>query len=259
MMNILMTNDDGIDSDGIQKLAWLLRSSGKYNVTVIAPDTNRSGISHALSLLNGPVKLCELGKGTWSCTGYPSDCIIAGLKGVLSEWPDLVLSGINRGANLGTDVIYSGTAAAARQASLVGIPAIALSLSGCEPFYWDMASAWVVDHLDELLTYWREDTFVNVNIPNNESYPEGLAATWPAVKNYQDTLSIMIAPDGSRYCFLESGEETTVQETGSDNDTVSRNFVSVSPIYNFPVVQRELCPGAPNHAAVTTRVGIRYG
>ena len=245
-MNILLTNDDGIDSEGLQKLAWILRSRQKYKVSVIAPDTNRSGISHALSIFNGPVKLSALGPDTWSCSGYPADCIIAGLKGVLSEWPDLVLSGINRGANLGTDIIYSGTASAARQASLAGIPAIALSLVGNEPFYWDMAASWSADHLEELLAYWREDTFVNVNIPGNSGLPEGMATAWPAVKNYRDTLSVMTAPDGSRWCFLEAVDDiSAVSEQGSDCETVSRNFVSVSTVYNHPAVLRDFCPGAP--------------
>jgi len=256
-MNILLTNDDGISSDGILKLAEALRSDGKHKVSVIAPDVNRSGISHALSIFNNAVKLTCIGKDTWSCTGYPADCVIVGVRGLLSEQPDLILSGINNGENLGTDIIYSGTAAAARQGGLTGIPSIALSLSGNAPYHWDMAVPWTVSHLEELLPYWREHTYVNVNIPNSSDFPIGIIHSWPAAKTYRDSLSIVAANDGSRYCFLESGEDTSFSEPGSDCDAVSRNFVSVSPVYIYPAVVRDLCPGVPDYAAVGLRSAKR--
>ena len=258
-MNILLTNDDGINSGGIQELARVLRSRKGLKVFVIAPDTNRSGISHALSILNGPVKLSRVEEDTWSCSGYPADCIIAALKGALPEHIDLVLSGINQGANLGTDIIYSGTVAAARQASLYGIPSIALSLVGDAPFCWDMAASWAANHLEELLAYWREHTFVNVNIPNGPGFPEGMAAAWPAVKRYNDTLSTMTAPDGSRWCFLAAAEEKVVPEAGSDCDIIFRNLVSVSSVYNYPAVTRDLCPGAPADKLFTVNGYARGG
>jgi 5'-nucleotidase len=237
-MTIFLTNDDGIDSDGIQKLIDILRNKKKYKVFVIAPDKNRSGISHAISLLNEPVKISSLGENIWSCSGYPADCIIVGLKGILPEKPDLVLSGINRGANLGTDILYSGTAAAARQASLCGIPAIALSLTGSEPYNWDMAVSWTAEHLEELTAFWEEEAFVNVNIPNSSGFPEGLLQTWPAIKKYQDIMSTINAPDGKQWCFLEAAEEIVVSQAGSDCYTVSRNFVSVSSVYNYPTAKQ---------------------
>ena len=234
-MNILLTNDDGIDSAGIQKFAEALRAKGKYRVLVLAPDFNRSGISNAVSLLNGPVKVLQLGEDTWSCSGYPADCVIAARLGALPVKPDLVLSGINRGENLGSDLIYSGTAAAARQASLGGIPAIALSLVGRDNFYWDMAASWAADHLEELTAFCAPKSFVNVNIPNSSGGPEGMRAAWPAIKRYRDALMVVDAPDGSRWCFLEGEPEMAMGQKDSDCDVVSRNFVSVSAVYNYPV------------------------
>jgi len=234
-MNILLTNDDGVDSEGIRKLAELLRSKGKYNVTVLAPDSNRSGVSHAVSILNGPVKLIKLSDDTWSCSGFPADCVIAAILGALPVKPDLVLSGINRGENLGTDIIFSGTAAGARQASLAGIPAIALSLAGSAVFHWDMAASWVVDHLEELIALWKKDSFVNVNIPNNPKGPDGMRMAWPAKKGYQDELTVMDAPDGSRWCFLGGDPKPLIPQADSDCDVVSRNCVSVTSVYNYPV------------------------
>ena len=254
-MIILLTNDDGIDSEGIQKLAGVLRSKGENRVFIIAPDTNRSGISNAISILNGPVELKPQGEDTWSCSGFPGDCVIIGLKCGLPEFPDIVLSGINRGANIGTDLIYSGTAAAARQSSLYGIPAVALSLAGKDPYYWDMAASWSADHLEELLAYWRKDAFVNVNIPNNPAGPEGIASSWPSVKDYQDRLELSISPEGKRLFLLKTGVEIVENETGTDFNIISRNCVSVSTVYNYPAVYRDLCPGVPDHAAVAMREG----
>jgi len=233
-MKILLTNDDGIDSEGIQLLALNLRKRG-HKVYVIAPEMDRSGISHAVSLLNGPVKLSACGEDTWACSGYPVDCILAGTMGALDEKPDLVLSGINRGANLGTDIIYSGTAAAARQASIAGFPAIALSLVGAGTFHWDMAASWIADHLEELLKYWEKHSFVNVNIPNNPKGPEGLSLAHPAVKNYNDSLSVVDAPDGNRWCFMKAGKEIAAAEADNDWSTVARNFVSISRLKVFAI------------------------
>jgi 5'-nucleotidase len=256
-MNILLTNDDGINSEGLQKLAEVLRSRDKYRVFIIAPEINRSGVSSAISIMNGPVKLSALEKDTWTCSGFPGDCVILGLNGALQEKPDLVLSGINKGENLGTDIIYSGTAAAARQASLLGTPAIALSLAANTGFCWDMAVSWSADHLEELLAFWRKDTFVNVNIPNNSDGPKGIAMAWPAVKRYRDIVRITDCNDGSRIGSMEAGMEPVSDEAGSDCDVVSRNFVSVSPVYNYSVVLRDLCPGSPDYAAVEGREGKR--
>jgi len=235
-VNILLTNDDGVASEGIQKLALALRAKGKYRVTVVAPDINRSGISNAVSLLHSPVKLTKLGQDTWSCSGYPADCVIAARLGAFAPKPDMVLSGINRGENLGTDLIYSGTAAAARQAALAGIPAVALSLAGKDVFYWDMAASWAADYLEELAAFAVKDHFANVNIPNSPGGPQGMLATWPAVKAYTERLTVIDAPDGNQWCFLkgEPDSEFTAQ-TGCDCEAVSRNLVSVTSVYNYPV------------------------
>lgn len=262
-MNILLTNDDGINSEGIRKLAAVLRSRGKHRVYVIAPDINRSGISHAISILNDPVKLSRQGEDTWGCSGYPADCVIVAMMGGLPEKPDLVLSGINQGANLGSDLIYSGTAAAARQASLAGIPAIALSLTepsalGDDVYYWDMAASWSADHLEELAAFWGEDSFLNVNIPNCPGGPGGIVMTWPGIKHYHDVLTVTNAPDGNRWCSMKGSQVSAAAEIGSDCDVVSRNFVSVSSVFIHPVVRKDLCPGVPDYAAAAGR-GERKG
>jgi 5'-nucleotidase len=241
-MNILLTNDDGLESPGILLLASALRESG-HRVTVLAPDRDRSGVSHSISFLGGPLVLKPRGEDTWSCSGLPVDCVVTAMLGGIPYRPDLILSGINRGSNLGTDLLYSGTAAAARQGSLFGIPSIALSLaddshgddSDVTTFYWDMAVAFSLSHLDELAARWKTGTFVNVNIPNGPRGPGGLAPAFPSQRLYHDSLTMMEAPGGDRYCFYSAGEVSVVPQAGSDRDVVSRNLAAVSSIWVHPV------------------------
>jgi 5'-nucleotidase len=160
------------------------------------------------------------------------------MLGALPLKPDLILSGINRGANLGTDLIYSGTAAAARQGSFFSAPSIALSLvespEGGE-YHWDMAVSFVVKKLEEFTALWEPDTFLNINIPNSPGGPGGMRTAFPCQRQYQDRISVMEAPDGARYCFALAGEAANQPEPGSDWDTVSRNLVSLSPVLIHPV------------------------
>jgi 5'-nucleotidase len=262
-MKILLTNDDGFASAGIGLLAQALRAAG-HRVLVLAPASNRSGASHSISFLDGPCKLIEIEKDTWSCSGTPADCVVLALLGGIPELriipaaaeqrpaeetgeppaapPDLILSGINRGANLGTDIVYSGTAAAARQGSLIGIPAIALSLVEGEHWHWDMAVSFVVNHLDAMLAFWQADTFVNVNIPNSAAGPSGLVPAFPSLRYYNDRIETYRTPDGACYCFARAGKIGAKAESGSDWDVVSLNGASMSAIYIHP-------RGAPPEAA----------
>jgi 5'-nucleotidase len=249
-MRILLANDDGVSSPGITLLARALRNAG-HRVFVIAPDSDRSGVSHCISFLGAPCKLVETEPDTWSCSGTPADCVITGLLGGIPELriidngpgprgcpPDLALSGINRGANIGTDIIYSGTAAAARQGSLLGIPSAALSLVEREDkaWYWEMAVSFVLEHLEEIRRCWKTDTFVNVNIPNGPAPPPALVPAFPAVRRYNDQITPYEAPDGGRYCFALAGRVSAKPETGSDWDAVLKNQASMSAVFIHPVV-----------------------
>ena len=235
-MDILLTNDDGIAGGGLQKLAELLRTNGKHKVTVIAPEVNRSGVSHAVSLLNNPVKLRKVAEDTWTCSGNPSDCVIIALSEVFPKKPELVISGINQGENLGTDIIYSGTVAAARQASFEDIPSLAFSLAGNAPFCWDMAASWAVDHLEEMMKLWKKGTFVNVNIPNKAEGPQGILMAKPGIKHYHDKIEVVNDHDGGFWCLLGINNERKphAPEMGTDIEAVSRNFVSVSSVCSYP-------------------------
>ncbi|MHB9292326.1 5'/3'-nucleotidase [Hollandina sp. SP2] len=252
-MNILVTNDDGIEGEGLRLLVEALRSQGRHRILVVAPDANCSGLSHSLSFLSAPICLTPQGTDTWACSGTPADCVMMALLGVLPVTPDLVVSGINKGANIGTDIVYSGTAAAARQGSLCDLPSIAFSLAGEGTFYWEPAVSFVAEHLETLIPSWKVDTFINVNIPNTPGGPEGILRTFPSLRIYHDKVSVFDAPDGRKYCFINAGPVWTEPEKGSDWDAVSRNYVSVSPVFLHPVVSRDLCPGAPEYAVVPHR------
>jgi 5'-nucleotidase len=244
-MRILLTNDDGINSQGLSLLAQALREAG-HRVFVVAPDSDRSGVSHSISFLRGPCKLTGKGKDTWACSGTPADCVVvASLGGVpeLEGLPDLVVSGINRGANIGTDIVYSGTAAAARQGGLCGIPSVALSLVEGGAWHWETAVNFSLKHLAEIIVFWKPETFVNVNIPNIGEEPGGLVSTFPSLRCYNDCVDPYEARDGGRYCFSKAGEIGTWPESGSDWDAVSRSLVSMSAVFIHPVSLEEVIAG----------------
>jgi 5'-nucleotidase len=166
------------------------------------------------------------------------------LLGGLPLIPDLVVAGINAGPNLGTDIIYSGTAAAARQAALHHIPAIALSLVHLGgAFFWDPAVAFVLEGLEDMMALWTRDTFLNVNIPNSSQLSLDTAITHPSRRQYNDRLAVFEAPDGHRYFFIEGGSIVTEGEPGSDWEAVSRNQVSISPVFIHPVTGQDRAKG----------------
>jgi 5'-nucleotidase len=234
-MRILLTNDDGIDCEGIAALARGLAQA--HEVWTVAPDSDRSGTANAITL-RYPSKIMQRGERSFSCSGMPVDCVILGVLAVMDAWPDLVISGINRGPNLGTDLAYSGTAGAARQAALMGIPAIAVSLAGKKPpFHFEEASAFVAARLDELASLWKPSIYINLNLPNCTALPAALNRASLSRRTYKDQISEYSAPDGTRFCFLGEGLVETHAPEGSDAWFVDRGEVSVSKILVDPVAE----------------------
>ena len=247
-MRLLLTNDDGISSPGLLLLAEGLRKTG-HKVMVIAPAYDQSGVSHSISFLNRPCKLEKIDNNdNWSCDGTPVDCVIVALLGGFPEicsaedmrngcLPyDALVSGINKGANLGTDIIYSGTAAAARQGSLCNIPSLALSLVEADTWNWKMAVEFSVEHLEQMLANWKPDSFINVNIPNNEKKPSKLVHSFPSFRYYNDSIEMYIAPDNHRYCFARSGHVKMNDQPGSDFNAIANNCASLSEVCIHPVL-----------------------
>jgi 5'-nucleotidase len=234
-LKILLTNDDGVGSPGILLLAEALRKAG-HKVFVFAPASDQSGVSHSITYFHRPCKVIELGEDMWSCEGTPADCVVLALMGGIPETPELVIAGINRGVNLGTDITYSGTAAAARQGSLCNIPSLALSLAEGESWNWDMAVSFVLDRFEQILAYWKPHSFINVNIPNKREKPSALVHAFPAFRYYSDCIDIFRAPDGHRYCFARVEENLAKPEQGSDWAVVEENNASISEIFIHPLM-----------------------
>jgi len=251
-MKILLTNDDGYMSEGLKALDRALR--GTHEVWTLAPDSERSGMSHAMSLRH-PLKIRKLAEREYSCSGTPADCVILASHGVIPFKPDIVISGINRGPNLGTDLIYSGTAAAARQATINGIPGIAVSLATYTgPFRYDALARLVTDRLDYFLSLWTPDVFINLNAPDAPSdFHYEIVEAIPSRRIYKDTLKFFEGPDGYSYCFFMDGHVDTHQEAGSDEDTVTKGFASVTRVLAYPCAAHDKVSNSLSELQPTTR------
>lgn len=236
-MIILLTNDDGIRSPGIKALEDAL--SPENDIWVVAPDGERSGASHAITL-KGAVRIRELSPRHFSCDGTPADCVLYSFLGALPVRPDVVLSGINLGHNLGTDIIYSGTAGAAREAALAQVPGIAVSIedtSGDRKL--SAAAEFVKRNLKTFLGLWTPEHFVNINFPEHVDGTQKAVITHPARRLYQDKITRFKAPNNDFYFFLDGTPPANKAEADSDWTALSRGYISISPVYLHPVRHAE--------------------
>jgi 5'-nucleotidase len=233
-MRILVTNDDGISAEGLVALSGAL--SREHEVWILAPDKERSGVSHGLTL-GAPTRLRKVGERAFSCSGTPSDCVVLALLGAIGSKPEVVVSGINRGPNLGTDIVYSGTCAAAREAVLSGIPGIAVSCASRDArLSYGGAASFVLRNLTSLVAACSGEVFVNVNAPSSED--EGLGAEWcsPCARDYGNEMQSFEAPDGYTYCFLSGGGMEACDGEANDFSAVRAGKIAVSPILVHPQV-----------------------
>lgn len=230
-MKILVTNDDGIHAPGIRALAEALRTVGE--VAVVAPDRERSAVGHALTL-HHPLRAVELGPDKYSVDGTPTDCVNLGIHNLISFKPDIVVSGINRGGNLGDDVTYSGTVSAAMEAALMGIPAFAVSLvtEGAGDNY-DAAAGFAARLAREVFSRGLPgDTFLNVNVPDmpGDNLRPPLI-TSQGKRRYEGLIVDKIDPRGRKYYWIGSGEQTFLDLEGTDYHAVSRGHISITPLH----------------------------
>ncbi len=229
-MKILVSNDDGYEAPGIQALAQALQALGR--VTLVAPDRNRSGASNSLTLDN-PIRATRLAEDRIRVDGTPTDCVHLAITGLLPEEPDLVVSGINAGANLGDDVLYSGTVAAAMEGRFLGLPAVAVSLVGDQPSHYETAAAVARDLVARL----REmplpaDTILNVNVPDRpRSELRGLRVTRLGHRHRSEPVVRAQDPRGRTiYWVGPAGAEQDAGE-GTDFHAVRAGYVSVTPMH----------------------------
>ncbi len=227
---ILVTNDDGIRAPGIRLLAEALGDLGE--VAVYAPDRQRSATGHSVSL-HHPLRVTTLRAGWHMVDGTPTDCVMLAVRMLLGRKPDLVVSGINDGANLGDDVTYSGTVAGAYEGMLLGIPSIAVSDVSYAPKHMETA-AQVGRRMAEyvLANGVPEDTMLNVNVPDCPfDQLAGVAVTRMGRRSYQDEIVRREDPRGGVYYWIGGAEPAHVEESGTDFAAIEVNQVSVTPLH----------------------------
>ena len=226
-MKILVTNDDGVHSQGIQMLATALKPLGE--VTVVAPLAEASAIGHALTLRR-PLRLETISDRCYAVDGTPTDCVNIAITSVLRGMPDLVVSGINKGWNLGDDVTYSGTVSGAFEAALLGAPGIAVSLqrtNGEFDFTEASRAAFLVSR-SVLSKALPAQTFLNINVPAGRV--KGFKVTVQARRNHITKVTERVDPRGQKYFWIEEGQNDWEPHDRSDFQAVRDGYISITPL-----------------------------
>ena len=232
-MNILITNDDGIHSQGIYKLKSALEQIA--NVEVVAPDTERSAVGHAITL-SDPLRVTKVEKNGeffgYSVNGTPADCVKLGIRCLIENKPDIVVSGINLGPNTATNIIYSGTVSAAAEAVIMGIPALALSLTSFTIQEYDYTCKLALELVQKILQFGLpEGTLLNVNIPPlKENEIEGAVITRQGKGRFEEFFDKRIDPMNRTYYWLAGKKMMLDRDDDIDDVVVTQNKVSITPV-----------------------------
>lgn len=230
-MDILVSNDDGIHSAGVHTLANALEELG--NIYVVCPDRERNAVGHALTL-HKPLRVEEVKKNYFSVNGTPTDCVNWGVLHLLKKPPALLVSGINKGANLGDDVTYSGTVSAAFEGTLLKIPSIAVSQMGPPPFEFESAAHFAVKISKMVISRGLPpDILLNVNVPNLPSGEIGkIRIVSLGRRVFEDNAIIeKVDPRGRKYFWIGGTQILWEKKAGTDNEAVSNYDVSVTPLH----------------------------
>lgn len=234
-MRILISNDDGIFAPGIKFLAETLAT--RHEVYVAAPDRERSANGHALTL-HKPLRAEETNifkgvKAAWQVNGTPSDCVKLALGAILNEAPDLIVSGINRGQNMGTDVIYSGTVSAAMEGTILGVQSVAVSLASFADLHYQTGADFILEFLDNFNSMkLASKTLLNVNIPPvAKEKVAGVKITKLGVHRYIDVFEKRTDLRGKTYYWLAGESIEYEDEENTDISAVKKNYISITPIH----------------------------
>jgi 5'-nucleotidase len=225
---ILVTNDDGYRSSGLRALAEALARIG--DVTIVAPIDEASAIGHALTLRR-PLRLETIAEGVYGVDGTSTDCVNIAVTQVFKRLPDLIISGINKGWNLGDDVTYSGTVAGALEGALLGVPSLAVSIQQTRGEYDFSYAANAAAALAEsmLARPLPPRTFLNINVPNGQ--PQGFRVTVQAKRNHVTSVAVRHDPKGRPYFWIEEGQDEWHPHDQSDYQAVRDGYVSVTPLH----------------------------
>lgn len=228
-MLVLLTNDDGINAKGLLTLKRELSKVGQ--VWVVAPDREQSATSHSLTL-QYPLRINRIAEKFYSVDGTPTDAVMLAVYAIMKRKPDILISGINHGPNLGDDVSYSGTVAAAMEGTILNIPSIAVSNVNWNAKHFESAVKFVRKLVNFVLKNGLpKDTFLNVNIPDKKNVIEKFKITRLGKKVYNDVVIEKIDPRGKNYFWI--GEQTSVWEKEDDTDfaAIQKGYVSITPLH----------------------------
>lgn len=233
-MLFLVTNDDGYLAPGLRALSQALEGLG--DVVVVAPDREQSATSHSLTL-HHPLRVRQTAPDRYHVDGTPTDCVMLAVNALLERRPDYVFSGINHGGNMGEDVSYSGTVSAAMEATLLGIPSVAISLVHADE-RWLEGYENVVRRLARMIVdeprhkLFPSDTLLNVNLPNRDpGKVEGVRITSLGKRVYSDPVVVDKDPHGKTYYWIGGGEAIWEEEEGADYLAVEQGFISITPVH----------------------------
>lgn len=230
-MIILVSNDDGVYSEGIRKLAQALKKIPKARVVVVAPLSEKSAASHALTL-HRPLRVEKLSPDVYAVNGTPTDAIMLAVYKLLKERPAIIVSGINRGANLGEDVHYSGTVSAALEGAIMGIPAMAVSEVGMGNFRFDVAASFTVKLVKKILKHkLPQGVVLNVNVPSlPKEKIRGALFTKLGKHSYGDVIIENVDPRGKPYFWIGGDPFRFENKAGTDCQAYLDQMISITPI-----------------------------
>jgi 5'-nucleotidase len=228
-MRILLSNDDGYFAPGLAALAKALEPLA--DVTVVAPERDRSGASNSLTL-DRPLMLRQAPSGYYFVNGTPTDCVHLAVTGMLDHLPDMVISGVNHGANMGDDTIYSGTVAAATEGFLLGIPAMAVSLTNVQDGHFETATSVVVDLVRRYqASPWPEATLLNINVPDLPQHAlQGLEVTRLGKRHKAEPVLKSVNPRGQTVYWVGAAGLAQDAGEGTDFSAVANGCVSITPL-----------------------------
>ncbi|MCL4378464.1 MAG: 5'/3'-nucleotidase SurE [Actinobacteria bacterium] len=233
---ILLTNDDGIESKGLHTLYHELREDKKFEIRIVAPDKERSAVGHAITVFD-PISVKKEYIGGkfcgYSVDGTPADCVKLAITAIFDKKPDIVVSGINRGANLGENIIYSGTVSAATEGTVYNITSIAVSVDNLKDTDYRFAARFTKKIVDLLLN--TSDlplrTLLNINIPDiAEDKIKGVKITSQSDAKFKDIFIKRVDPRGRDYYWMDGEFEQVSENQDSDYVAVKNNFISITPI-----------------------------
>ena len=227
---ILVTNDDGIHSPGLTVLAKALSTLGE--VWVVAPDRERTAVAHAVTL-HKPLRVHEIGKRVYTVNGTPVDCVNLALLNLLPKLPHLLVSGINKGVNLGDDILYSGTVSAAVEGTILGVPSMAVSQEGREQFRFATGAHYALRVARLILQRGLpEETLVNLNIPNRGlRHITGVRVTCLSRRRFENPIIEKVDPHGRTYYWIAGTRVSWSRSKDADHEAIAEGAVSLTPIH----------------------------